>query len=64
MREVVKKYPVGSSVDVWVNPSNPEDAVLNRDLEPMVWLGALFCIPFLAVGVFVCGWWVDGRHLG
>ena len=36
--EVVRAHPGGSVVRVWYNPRNPRDAVLSRDLDPMLFV--------------------------
>lgn len=48
-RDIVKRYPVGQDVECWVNPENPSQAVLNKDIPTMVW----FIIPFTSIFVLV-----------
>ena len=36
--EVVRSHPSGSVVRVWYNPLNPRDAVLSRDLDPILFV--------------------------
>lgn len=47
--ETVARYPVGARVPCWVNPSNPEKAVLSRSLS-WEWLLALLPLTFIGVG--------------
>lgn len=47
--ETVARYPVGARVPCWVNPSNPEKAVLSRDLS-WEWLLVLLPLTFITVG--------------
>ena len=49
-QKVVDQYPVGKAAVCFVDPNNPEAAVLNRSLTwSMLW--GLFPLPFLAVGI-------------
>ena len=50
--ELLKAHPVGSEVEGWVNPANPQEALLDRSLDPSVWLA--FGSVALAVVMFVC----------
>jgi hypothetical protein len=34
------RYPVGKSVTVYYNPQNPKQAVLERDMPVLIWVGA------------------------
>ena len=56
IREAVKSNPAGKVVPVWVNPENPNDAILDRTILPIAWMGFLFSIPFLTVGVVGISW--------
>ncbi len=47
---VVRQYPAGAQRVCYVDPDNPESAVLNRGLTASMWWG-LFPLPFLLVGV-------------
>ena len=46
----VAKYPPGMQTNCYVNPDDPNDAVIERGWVPDMWWG-LFPIPFVAVGV-------------
>lgn len=48
--EVVKAHPPGFQTVCYVNPDDPEDAVIERGLTADMWWG-LFPLPFLAVGL-------------
>lgn len=62
--EVVKGIPAGSSQTCYVNPNDPLQAVLSRDLGPKLWWG-LFPLPFLAIGIggiyFIIRKWLRQR---
>lgn len=62
VRETLDRYPVGREVDVFYNPANPEQAVLERDLPPnfskglglaLLYFGGgtLFAFAYLTRGV-------------
>lgn len=53
MRRIVADHPEGKSVTAWVDPANPENAVLSRQIPRNLAMGLFFPLPFLAVGV--CG---------
>ena len=51
-RRAVAKYPVGSTVTVFVNPKYPLESVLERGVDPkfipfMLFFAALFLVPGL-----------------
>lgn len=48
--EVTARYPVGSKAICYVNPQDPTDALLNRDLSPFILIGLIPGL-FLLVGV-------------
>lgn len=48
-RQVTRQYPVGSEHRCWVNPADPTEAVLSRDLPGIVY----FIIPFTSVFMIV-----------
>lgn len=60
MREEVKRLAVGSRVDCWVNPENPQEAVLVRSLPSSAVMGVFFSLPFLTVGILGTGWCLFG----
>jgi hypothetical protein len=49
-QRVVARYPVGSKSVCYVNPEDPTETVLNRDLSPWMLLGLIPAI-FLLVGI-------------
>jgi len=53
MEEVVAMHPVETAIDVWVDPSAPEESVISRKVSNGSWIGIPFSLPFLTVGV--CG---------
>jgi len=48
-REVVRQYPLGSDAVCWVNPDDPEQAVLTRKIPGI----AFFIIPFTSIFMIV-----------
>ena len=51
-QEAVRSYPAGSDRMCFVNPGEPTESVLNRNLDwYMLW--GLFGLPFFAAGLFV-----------
>ncbi|MBE6368013.1 MAG: DUF3592 domain-containing protein [Lentisphaerae bacterium] len=58
MSLIVQQYPAGSEIAVYVDPAQPEQAVISRDI---VWTRLLWCLlPLLFVGVgsgVLIGWW-------
>lgn len=68
VRETLDRYPIGREVEVFYNPANPEQAVLERDLPPDISKGlglallyfgggTLFAFAYLTRGVD----WLSGR---
>ena len=47
-QKVVRRYPVGSKVEAWYDPDQPEVAVINKSFS-------FFPVIFLALGVIVLG---------
>jgi hypothetical protein len=47
-QKVVRRYPVGSKVEAWYDPDQPEVAVINKSFS-------FFPVIFLAIGVIVLG---------
>ena len=48
-RAIVKQYPAGRKATCYVNPKNPEEAIINRDASlQMLW--GLFPLPFMLIG--------------
>ena len=54
-QEIVNRYPPGKETTCYVNPSDPDDAVLGRGFTPMMLLG-LIPLIFVAVGVGGIAW--------
>lgn len=50
--ETIAKYPKGKPVTVYYNPNKRTEAVLERDLPPFVWKGALIIIAVLIAMIF------------
>ena len=50
-QKIVNKYQVGSQHRCWINPSNPAQAVLNRDIPGSVY----FIVPFTAIFILIGG---------
>ncbi|MHA2224540.1 MAG: DUF3592 domain-containing protein [Candidatus Hodarchaeales archaeon] len=50
--KVVKKYPVNRPVDVFYNPDNPANAVLETGFSSSVLIWLCFAIPFGLTGLF------------
>ena len=50
MRETVDGLPKGKAVTCWVNPANPDEAVMDRSMPASAIMGVFFSMPFLAVG--------------
>lgn len=49
--QVVESLPPGKTVTCWVNPADPNEAVLDRSLPSQAILGLFFATPFITVGV-------------
>jgi hypothetical protein len=47
---IVESFPAGSQAVCYVNPGNPKESVINRNVDPSIWWGA-FSIPFLLIGL-------------
>ncbi|CAA6696796.1 MULTISPECIES: DUF3592 domain-containing protein [unclassified Lentimonas] len=50
--EVVARYPVGSAHSCWVNPEDPSEAVLSRDIPGSVYFIIPFSSVFMIIGAF------------
>ncbi len=59
---IVDRYPPGSEATCWVNPSRPEQAVLNRDFRPAMLFG-LIPLVFVAVGLIPVFVYLSGGSL-
>lgn len=60
MREEVNRLVPGTTVDCWVNPENPREAVLVRSLPSSAIIGVFFSLPFLTVGILGISWSLFG----
>jgi len=65
---IVARYPVGSQQDCWVNPQDPSQAVLSRDIPRSVYFVIPFCSVFMIIGISVMlgtlGWLPKQWNLG
>ena len=46
---VIRRYPVGATVNVFVNPNNPEKAFLEYGISPASWVFLLVGLIFSAI---------------
>lgn len=44
-------YPVGSAITVLVDPLNPDEAVIDRNVDPTMYFLLLFLQPFILIGL-------------
>jgi len=51
--EIVHRYPEGRSLSCYVNPGNPEEAILNREFRAMYWGGLWIVVPVVSIVAFV-----------
>jgi len=49
-RKVIDRYPVGKSTSCYVNPENPDEAIISREFNRPWWL-ALLPLVFILVGL-------------
>lgn len=54
-REILARYPKGTRTLCWVNPENPQEAVLKRDFSADYLVGSLFSL-FIPAGLVAIGW--------
>ena len=52
MRKIVSNHPSGKEITCLVNPKNPHESVISRDLPIFSLFFMLFPLPFLAIGFF------------
>ncbi len=52
---LVKQHPVGSKLTVYFDPGKPQEAVIERHVDPMMKFLVLFLQPFVLVGVGLIG---------
>jgi len=50
--EVVARYPVGTEHSCWVNPEDPTEAVLSREIPGIVYFIIPFSSVFMVIGAF------------
>lgn len=53
--EIVARFPPGTQTPCWVDPADPRQAVIDRDLSPAYLVG-LFPLIFFAIGAGGIGW--------
>jgi hypothetical protein len=53
--ELTRQHPVGSRLTAYVDPRNPAEAVVSRQLDPTLLFMLLFLQPFIVVGLCVAG---------
>jgi len=51
--KVVRSFPVGSTQTCWVNPKDPSEAVLSREIPGIVYIIIPFSSIFMVIGLFV-----------
>jgi hypothetical protein len=47
----VRKYPAGSRVSVWYDPTDPQEAVLETGITTLVWISLAASALFLSLGI-------------
>lgn len=52
-RQILNRYPLGKQVDVYYNPSKPQDSVLERRLGCAVYVGLLVGPAVLVLGLLL-----------
>lgn len=61
---IVDRYPAGRQFECYVNPADPTQAVINRDLTFGYFFGLIFFVFFTGVpGAFLIVWFRVSRHL-
>ena len=60
-RELVDAHPPGKKIDVYVNPRDPIEAVVERELSPSSFVGLFTLIFVLVGGLGMYGVWCAGR---
>lgn len=53
---IVNDYPVGRKVDVFYNPSDPDDAALDRSIDGTLLFGALCLLPLNLITLGLLRW--------
>lgn len=54
--KIVNDYPAGCKVDVFYNPSDPDDAALDRSIDGTLLFGALGLMPFNLIALGLLRW--------
>ena len=53
MRAAVRRHPAGTRTFCWVNPENPAQALIDRELPSSYFLfNVWFPLPFVGFGLF------------
>ncbi len=52
-RRFVRDHPPGTRVLVYYDPANPDEAILDPSVPPMMWFLLVFLQPFVCVGIGV-----------
>lgn len=52
--ELVKRYPVGKTANIFYNPSQPSDALMDRSLGPAIWFAIGPFVLTIAGSVLLC----------
>ncbi|MGE5251014.1 MAG: DUF3592 domain-containing protein [Bacteroidota bacterium] len=61
-RHVIERYPAGSPVDVYYNPSDPADALLEKSVPAQRWMWIILGIFDVALcGAIPVVWWFLSR---
>lgn len=53
--ELVRRHPAGSKLEVYYDPAKPQEAVIDRVVDPTMFFMMLFMQPFVLVGVGMLG---------
>ena len=52
---LVRQHPAGSKVTVYYDPVRPQESVISRTVDPMMYFMLLFMQPFVLIGVGLLG---------
>ncbi len=53
--QLVDRHPAGSKITVFRDPAKPQEAVIDRQVDPAMWFMLLFLQPFVLVGIVGLG---------
>ena len=53
--DLVRRHPAGSQLEVYYDPAKPQEAVVERKVDPTMFFLMLFMQPFVLVGVGMLG---------